>query len=188
MQDTFTRFYAANNNTSVEVEDSSAFNQCMDLAFKWCDTLNIPRSTIRHQFAYQIWSTPTDETRKYFDLIPNSATNKPSIGDIVVFTGTTGIPVGHVALETGKSDTMNAITFDQNWDTLHYYHIDPKTGLRVPYCRTVVHTNYYGVVGWLHPKTPPLPLKMIPSDKILAIRNGPGSDGDKLNAIVALCT
>ena len=51
---------------------------------------------------------------------------------------------------------MNAVTFDQNWDTLHYYHT--VNGVHVPYSRIVVHANYYGVVGWLHFKNQQQPL------------------------------
>lgn len=188
MQDKINQFVTQNINQSVEKEDASALDQCFDLAFAWCDALGIPRSAIRHQYAYQIWANPTDETRKYFDLIPNNPndTKHPVAGDIVVFKVTPSIPVGHVSIEPGKSDGYNAITFDQNWDTAHYYHVDAH-GNRIPYCRMVVHSGYYGVVGWLRPKIQPLPVKLVPSDKILAIRNGSGSDGDKLNAIEALC-
>jgi hypothetical protein len=150
---TFNQFYNDNNNKSVEIADPTAKNQCMDLIFAWCLNLGIPISAVGHQFAYQVWTDATDETRKYFDLIQNGPDNVAVIGDILVFKQVVGIPVGHVSIETGKSDMMNAVTFDQNWDTLYYNHgIDPKTGLLIPYCRTVVHPNYYGVIGWLHPK------------------------------------
>lgn len=184
MQNIFDSFFATYNNQSVEREDASALDQCMDLAFAWCDTLKIPRETIRHQYAYQVWAQPTDVTRQYFDLITNNPndTNKPSVGDLVIFKQTAGIPVGHIAIETGKSDGYNLISFDENWDTPHYHHVDTN-GNWIPYSRTVVHNNYYGVVGWLHPKTQPTGSILIPSDKIIAILNGPGSDGDKLISI-----
>jgi len=146
----FDDFYAQKNNTSVEVEDSTALDQCMDLVFAWLDVLKIPRDTIRHQYAYQVWANPNPSLTQYFTMIPNSVTNVPLQGDVVVFKACSGIPVGHISLETGKSDTMNLVSFDQNWDTLHYYHV--VNGIHVPYCRTVVHAGYYGVYGWLHPK------------------------------------
>lgn len=153
MQGKFDTFFAQNNNQSVEREDASALDQCMDLAFAWCDALGIPREAIRHQYAYQVWANPTDVTRQYFDLIPNNPndTNKPSVGDLVVFKQTAGIPVGHISIESGKSDGYNAITFDENWDTPHYHHVDAQ-GNWIPYSRLVTHANYYGVAGWLHPK------------------------------------
>jgi hypothetical protein len=152
MQDTFNKFFAKNNNQSVEVEDPSNLDQCMDLAFAWCDFLGIPRDTIRHQFAYQI-QTPNPDTLKYFDWIPNTPTNIPTVGDIIVFKIISGIPVGHVSIETGKSNQLNAVTFDQNWDTVHYNKGYDKYGNLIPYSRQVTHNNYYGVAGWLHPKT-----------------------------------
>jgi hypothetical protein len=157
---TIQEFIDQNNNQSVEAEDPTALDQCMDLAFKWCDELGIPRETIRHQYAHQIWDNATDVTRQYFDLIPNSADNKPTAGDITIFKVITGIPVGHVSLETGHSNIQDAITFDQNWDTIHYHHTDDKGNL-LPYCRTVVHSNYYGVVGWLHPKSVIIPQPIV---------------------------
>jgi hypothetical protein len=150
---TFDQFYSENNNRSVEIADPTAKDQCMDLIFAWCLALGIPISAVGHQYAYQVWSNPTNETRKYFDLIQNGPDNVAVKGDILVFKQVVGIPIGHVSIETGKSDMMNAVTFDQNWDTVNYNHgVDPKTGLLIPYCRTVIHSNYYGVVGWLHPK------------------------------------
>jgi hypothetical protein len=173
MQDKFNQFFNQNNNISVEKEDASALDQCMDLAFAWCDTLGIPRETIRHPYAHQIWDNPSDVTRKYFDLIPNEASNKPAAGDIIVFKVTNGIPVGHVSLETGKSDTMNVVSFDQNWDTLHYYHI--VNGVHVPYSRLVVHQNYYGVAGWLHPKIAIAPVgEDVLLSQVRAVVNGSG--------------
>lgn len=176
----FDDLYNQLNNTSVEREDASALDQCYDLAFAWVDALSIPRSSIRHQYAYQIWANATDETRKYFDLIPNGPSNTPVKGDIVVFKQISGIPVGHVSIETGKSDSMNLITFDQNWDTIHYYHI--VNGVRVPYCRTVVHSGYYGAIGWLHPKS------TTSSDsaklaQIWPLKDTPGTDADKVARI-----
>lgn len=138
MQDKFDQFSKQTNGKFIEVEDAGAYAQCMDLAFSWCDVLGIPREAIRHQYAYQVWNLATDLTRKYFDLIPNSATNVPVVGDMPVF-GTTVGPAGHISIETGKSNSINLMTLDQNWGT-------PK------YTREVTHANYSGVIGWLHPK------------------------------------
>lgn len=146
----------------VEVEDPSAFDQCFDLLLAYCDFLGIPRETVRHQYAYQIWQNQTDLMKKYFDIFPNTATFLPQTGDVALFGKNgdrdgngliiNGIPVGHVDLVGTGSNINNLISFSQNWDTLHYYHIDPQ-GNHIPYCRTIVHTNYYGCVGFLRPKT-----------------------------------
>jgi hypothetical protein len=145
----------------VEVEDSSAFDQCMDLLFAYCDFLGIPRETVRHQYAYQIWQNQTDLMKKYFDIFPNTATFIPQTGDVALFGIINGIPVGHVDLVGIGSTINNLISYSQNWDTLHYYHIDIQ-GNHIPYCRTIVHTNYYGCVGFLRPK-----LQLSPDDQII---------------------
>lgn len=184
MDTKFNQFFNQYNLKPVEKEDSTALDQCMDLAFAWCDALGIDRAAIRHEYAYQIWANPTDATRKYFDLIANNPndTNKPSVGDIAVFKQTTGIPVGHVSIETGKSDGYNLISFDQNWDTPHYHYTDTK-GNWIPYSRTVVHSKYYGVVGWLHPK-----VNLPKGDDALlnlvkAVIDAPGTPADKISKI-----
>ena len=148
----FNGFIAQWDGKSCEMEDPSALDQCMDLAFAWVDALGIPRDTIRHGYAYQVWATPNPDTTTYFDLIPNTPDVIPLKGDLAIFGTVNGIPVGHISIETGKSDVNNLITFDQNWDTLHYYHLDEQ-GNHIPYCRTVVHANYYDCVGFLRPKT-----------------------------------
>ena len=123
----------------IEDEDPSNPFQCMDAIFKWCDILGIPHAAVRHLYAYEVITSPTDLTRQYFDIIYNSTTNAPSKGDIVVFGKTVGF-AGHVAIATDKSTTKDLVTLDQNWNGLQYL-------------RQVTHYNYYGVIGWLHPKT-----------------------------------
>ncbi len=147
------KFISDNIGNSLEAEDYSALDQCMDEVFKYLDQLIIPRGTIRHQYAHEVWDNATDFTREYFDLIPNTPTFIPRIGDIAVFKVVTGIPVGHICVVATGSDVNNMVSFDQNWDTIHYNHgTDPKTGLLIPYCRLVVHNNYYGVAGFLRVK------------------------------------
>ena len=142
MQDFFNQFFAINNGKSIEVQDITNKYQCMDLIFAWCNFLKIPLLTVAHLYAYQVWTQPTALTKQYFDLIPNSATNVPAIGDIIVFSTTVGY-AGHVAVETGKSNSTNLISFDQNWGGKQY-------------ATTITHYNYYGILGWLHPKTQPV--------------------------------
>lgn len=151
MQNTFDQWFAKVNGQSIEREDSSNLDQCFDLAFDWCDTLNIPRDAIRHEFAYQIWTLANDTTKQYFDLIPNTADFVPQVGDVGIYDTTVG-PAGHVAMENGVGDTTSHNSADQNWDTLHFNKgTDPKTGLLVPYTRLVNH-NYNGFLGVLRPK------------------------------------
>lgn len=151
--DKFNQFFNQYNNQSVEAEDPTALDQCMDLAFKYCDFLGIDRAAIRHQYAYQVWSQPNATTAKYFDMLPNTATFIPNTGDVAVFKIVAGIPVGHIDIVGIGSNINDLTSFAQNWDTIHYNHgKDPKTGLLIPYSRTVIHAGYYGVAGFLRPK------------------------------------
>lgn len=157
----FDDFFVQYNNQSVEYSDPSNPYQCMDLAGKWCEKLGIPYESIRHLYAKDVFLAPTSLTRQYFDIIKNvtnDPNSKPVKGDLVVFGTQVGY-AGHISLEPGLSTGYNLTTFDQNWDTPHFYHIDAQ-GKRIPYCRLVTHTAYFGCLGWLHPKAivPPAPI------------------------------
>lgn len=161
----FTDFFNEYNGKSVEKEDASNLDQCFDLAFAWCDALQIPRDAIRHLNAFQIYTDATDITRQYFDLIENTPEAVPQVGDIVVFSTVVG-PAGHVSIANGIGDTNSFQSFDQNWDTARDNHgTDPVTGLLIPYSHLVTHT-YNGVLGWLRSKAPlPTPNDQIRIDR-----------------------
>lgn len=180
MNDKFNQFFNQYNNQSVEAEDPSALDQCMDLAFKYCDFLAIDRAAIRHQYAYQIWDQANATTRQYFDLFPNTTTFIPQTGDIAVFGIVNGIPVGHVSIVGIGSNINDLTSFDQNWDTLHYYHTVTINGVvtRIPYSRTVVHAGYYGVKGFLRPKASPVNWDDI-RQKMLNALNAGGTSQDR---------
>ncbi len=147
-QDRFDTFFNTYNGKPIEAEDASNYAQCMDLAFKWVDFLGIDRSTIRHQFAYQVFTNPNPNTAQFFDIIKNTPTGVPLLGDLVVF-----LP-NHISIFV-KGDSLAFQSFEQNWDTQHFWYNDPnQPGIKVPYCRLVTH-DYNGVLntGWLHPKT-----------------------------------
>lgn len=185
-EDIGNKFIADNNNKSVEVEDASALDQCMDLAFKYCDVLGIDRAAIRHAYAYQVWAQPNEFTRKYFDLIENTPTFIPRTGDLAVFKIINGIPIGHISIVAPGSDINNLVSFGQNWDTLHYYHLD-SFGNHIPYCRTVVHYAYYGVAGFLRPKLTTQPVgDDILVNKIKTVIDSSASPHDKIVQIKAI--
>lgn len=138
MENKYQQFFNLYNGKPVEVEDPSARDQCMDLAFAWCDFIGIPRDTIRHPLAYQVWTTPTATTKQYFDMIPNGPTNIPSVGSLVVFDKTVGA-AGHISVATPNSTSPNYVGFEQNWAGAQY-------------ARVITHARYTGVVGWLQPK------------------------------------
>ncbi len=131
---------AQNLGKPVEREDPTNVDQCFDWAFAYVDALGIPRSAIRHLRAYEIWTLATDETKKYFDFIPNTPAGVPQKGDMVIFGTAVGIS-GHVCVASGNNDgTKTFQSTDQNWNG-HAY---------VEY----VWHNYTGVLGWLRPKKP----------------------------------
>lgn len=138
MQDKLQQFINETQGRFIEKEDASNYAQCFDLVFAWCDKLGIPRSAIRHLRAYEIWTLANDETRKYFDLVPNGPTNIPPAGSIAVFSQLVG-PAGHTSVTLPQSNSNDLYSLDQNWAT-------PK------YTRVVQHTKYNGVIGWLVPK------------------------------------
>lgn len=127
----------------VEVSDPSNKNQCMDWAFKYCQLIGIPFTSIRHLFAYQVYTEPTAETRKYFDLVPNSPNYVPPAGSLAVW-GTKVGRAGHIAVVLSGSTRTNLVTADQNWNGHSYV-------------ERVNHANYYGVIGFLVPKTSAVP-------------------------------
>lgn len=168
MQDKFNKFFNLYNGKGVEYSDPSNPYQCMDAAGKWCEFLGIPYEAIRHLYAYQVWTQPTDLTRKYFDLIPNSATNVAQVGDLVIFGQKVGT-AGHISIGTNKSNSMDYVGFEQNW-----------AGKK--YLTTVVHQKYNGVLGFLRPKN------ITNSDdqkeqKIKDILNSPGTSTEHLSKI-----
>lgn len=112
MRDKLNQFILDIQGQFVEVSDRINIYQCMDLAFLWVLCLGYPKATIRHLFAYQVYTEPTDLTRQYFDLIPNTPDFIPQDGDITVFTGGTAGHIG-IALGGGTISTFN--NFEQNW-------------------------------------------------------------------------
>lgn len=130
----FDDFVAKYNGQPVEVEDPSAPDQCMDLAFAWCDFMGIDRATIRHQYAYQVWTLPVDLTIQYFDYIPNTPMGVPPQGALVIFNQSVG-SAGHISIATGEGDATGFTSFDQNWAGAQY--------------AKMVNHVYTSVYGWL---------------------------------------
>jgi hypothetical protein len=139
IKDLFEQFFAKYNGENVEAEDPSNLNQCMDLAFSWCDFIGIPRSSIRHLYAYQIFTQPTPETKQYWKLISNTPDGIPQVGDLVIFGTKVGI-AGHVCISNGVGDAKTFQSLDQNWGTTPS---QKKT--------QIVTHNYTGCLGWLRP-------------------------------------
>ncbi len=134
MDTNYKKFFDLYNGKPVEVEDPTNPDQCFDLAFAWVDFLGIPRESIRHLYAYQIYTEPNDLTVKYFEFIPNTANGVPKAGDIVIFNTGVGV-AGHVSIGSGRGDANTVTTFDQNWNGHKY-----AEEIKHPY------TN---IMGWL---------------------------------------
>lgn len=103
------KLVADNNGRYVEREDATNVNQCFDLAFAYTDLLGIPRAAIRHLYAYQIFTNPTQLTYQHFHLLNSN----PQKGDIIVYGNVVG-PAGHV--DIFLEGTLQRFTaFSQNW-------------------------------------------------------------------------
>ena len=121
----------------VEVSSKSAPFQCMDLAYLWIFTLNIPKATIQNSYAYQVFTAPKPITKEYFEIIKNSASFVPQVGDLCVWDKKFNGTVGHIAIATGKGDTKTFESFDQNIGSLY-----PQ----------VIKHDYKNFLGVLRPK------------------------------------
>src|SRR5438552_2233359 len=100
----FNDFFNELNNTFVEREDPTNPDQCFDLVFAWVDTLQIPRETIRHLLAYQIYTVLNTSTLQYFDKIENTPEAIPQEGDIIVWSKDYNKGAGHCGISNGIGD------------------------------------------------------------------------------------
>lgn len=171
----FTDFQAQVLGKPIEVEDPTNLDQCFDLAFAWCDFIKVPRETIRHLRAFQIWTQPQDSTLQYFDYIPNTPNGVPPEGSIIVFSDAVGVS-GHVCIGTGKGDKNGFTSLDQNWAGAQY-------------AKLVDHV-YTSVLGWLVRKQLPVvsvdPVIFSQSDAFIAVCTELGVQPTKDNAIAKI--
>lgn len=149
MKDIFKTFFNTWNGKPCEVNDPSNLNQCMDLAYAFCDALKVPRDCIRHLFASQVYTQPNDLTLEYFEVRPNTAKFVPQVGDFAIFHNYQIIDgvkqdVGHISICNGVGDTNAFESFDQNW------------GTTVNKCGTIRH-SYDNVIGFLRFRVAPVP-------------------------------
>lgn len=99
----------------VEVSSKQSSFQCMDLAYLWVFCNSIPKATIQHQYAKDVYKQPTAITKQYFDIIPNTASFVPQTGDLGMFDATPGNVAGHICVCTGEGDTNWFRSLDQNY-------------------------------------------------------------------------
>jgi len=110
MKDKLLRFINNTIGDFQEVSYKDALYQCMDLVYEWVFCLDIPKATIQHEFAYEVYTQATDFTRQYFEIIENKLETIPQCGDIVVFKGG---KAGHIAIVIEATQTKMKV-YDQN--------------------------------------------------------------------------
>lgn len=115
MKDKLTQFILNLQSQFVEVSDRTNTYQCMDLAYLWVFALGYPKATIQHLYAYEVYTKPTDLTRQYFDLLPNTATFIPQDGDIAVYDKTASNIAGHIGVALGGGTISSFRCFEQNY-------------------------------------------------------------------------
>lgn len=162
----------------VEREDPSNYAQCMDWAFAYCDALGIPREAIRHLHAFEVWTLASDVTKKYFDLIPNTASFVPQKGDLVIFGTAVGVS-GHICIASGNnSGTQTFQSTDENWSGHAYieyiwHNYGPQTG------------DKRGVLGVLRPKVQPASSTTVDGATFAKLVHNSGVS-DQLNSYLGL--
>lgn len=134
---TYEEFFNLWNGKFCEVSDISNLNQCFDLAVAWCNYLGIPKSTIAHLYAYQIYASPVEDTYLNFYRIPNTPHAIPQKGDMVIWNYTFNGGAGHVGICTGRADIKTFDAFEQN---------DPLKS----FCHVKIY-DYSSILGWLRP-------------------------------------
>ena len=102
------------NNQFIEVSDKTNIYQCLDLVYCWVFVLGLPKSTIQHLYAYEVFTKPNAETKKHFDLIPNTSDFIPQDGDIAVFNKTPGNIAGHIGIALSGGTVNTFKVFEQN--------------------------------------------------------------------------
>jgi hypothetical protein len=136
MRDKLNTFIDNTISQFVEVSYSPAQYQCMDLMYLWIFCLDIPKATVQHGSAYQVYSDATDFTRQYFDVIPNLIETIPQAGDLVVWNQKYGT-YGHIAMVI-EATKYKMKVYEQNNPLGTNAHIQDR--------------SYTNVSGFLRPK------------------------------------
>lgn len=115
MQNKLTQFILNLQGQFVELSDRNNVYQCMDLAYCWVFALGYPKATVQHLYAYQVYTEPSDLTRQFFDLLPNTPTFIPQEGDIAVYDKTASNIAGHIGIALGDGTVASFRCFEQNY-------------------------------------------------------------------------
>lgn len=138
--DHFQSFKDRYDGQFVEKNDTSNLNQCMDLVTAWADELGIPRDAVTGiLYAKNLYLSPKQSTKDYFDIIPYEEGLTPQVGDVVVWDEGIGGVAGHAAISNGDSSANEWLsTFSQNYPTGTESHAEDF--------------NFDHILGWLRPK------------------------------------
>jgi len=168
MRNKLNQFISNLNGQFVEVSYRPAAYQCFDLVYNWVFCLGIPKATVQHGSAFEIWTLASDFTRQYFDLIENKLETIPRAGDIVVWSSKYG-KYGHTAIVIEATQTTMKV-FEQNDPLGTNAHIADK--------------KYTNVLGFLRPKEVIIP--SIPEwfETLLRENNLTIQDEGKIRAII----
>lgn len=128
---TYAEFFNQFNGKFVDF-DGAYGAQCFDLVNKYSTMLGNQRFT--GLYASGIYNQPGNN----YIQVPNSPSAVPQAGDIIVWNNSHGGGFGHTAIANGDGNTVNFVSFDQNWQ--------PGSPA------VLVRHNYKGVIGWLRPK------------------------------------
>lgn len=115
MQDKFNLFYAWVIGQKPEISDPSNPFQCMDLGYMAGLFLNVPKDTLQHLYAKDVFLKPNADTTKYFDLIPNTPDFVPQAMDLAIFDATPSNIAGHISVCNGVGDLNTFQSLDENW-------------------------------------------------------------------------
>ena len=111
--------------------------QCVGLVMMFVQELNLPH----------IWGHAKDlfvnADEQFYTKILNTPEAIPQAGDIICWNSKMGSGYGHTAVATGTADLNTLEVFEQN----------NPTGSN---CHLRTYSNYNNVIGWLHPKAPPI--------------------------------
>lgn len=137
MKDRLIRFIDNTIGQFIEVSSVSAEYQCFDLAYLWAFCLDIPKSTIQHGYAYEVFTGASDFTRQYFEVIEKKTETIPQAGDLVIWNKTSSNIAGHIAIVVEATQSRMKV-FEQNSPLGTNAHIGDKT--------------YTNCLGFLRPK------------------------------------
>ena len=137
---TFQQFLEKFNGQQNVGNTTKNKGECVGLAAIWVDNLGLDH----------IWGNAKDLINNYnpnqFEFILNTPDAVPKTGDIICWNFKMGGGFGHTAISTGTGNITTFEVFEQNNPT-------ESTGNN---CHLRTYSNYNNVIGWLHPKAPPI--------------------------------